>query len=623
MYLRCHSRKKNGKRHRYWSVVESRRGGRGEPVQRQVLYLGEINDSQEAAWRKTIAVFDEDTRQTEQLALFPADRPIPPDEANALAVVLTELRLRRPRSFGDCWLGCLLWDELGLSDFWDRRLESQRGDVGWRKVLQLLVVNRLCAPGSELAVHARWFDRSAMDELLGTDFAVAGKDRLYRCLDHILPYKDDLCRHLTERWKTLFDASFDVLLYDLTSTYFEGLCAEIPKARHGYSRDGRPDCRQVVIALVVTTDGLPLAYEVLAGNTADHTTLADFLAKIEALYGKARRVWVMDRGVPTEATLEQMRREGVAYLVGTPRRQLKRLERELIRRPWEQVHTGVEVKLLEQESELYVLARSVDRRRKETAIRRRRLKRLVQGLQRLQRRRISRDTLLKKIALLQKEAGPSVSSLVTIREPQPEEPVNRDTFRCTLDRAAWRAARDRDGCYLLRGHLPWADFPTGLDKQASTLWAWYMQLVQVEEAFKTLKSDLALRPVHHQIESRVEAHVLVAFLGYCLTVTLRMKLRPCAAGLTPRAVLHTLSAVQMVDVAIPTTDGRELLLRRYTEPEPEAAMILEHLQLAVPPQPPPRIRAGQANQADRGADCEPGYGATGPPTISTRSAPKM
>lgn len=260
MYLRCHSRKKNGKKHRYWSVVESRRVGRGDPVQRHVLYLGEINDSQEAAWRKTIAVFDEDTRQTEQLSLFPADRPIPPDEANALSIVLTELRVRRPRSFGDGWLGCWLWDELGLSDFWNRRLESQRGDVPWRKVLQLLVVNRLCAPGSELAVHARWFDRSAMDELLGTDFAVACKDRLYRCLDRVLPHKDDLCQHLSARWKTLFDASFDVLLYDLTSTYFEGLCEQIPKARHGYSRDGRPDCRQVVIALVVTTDGLPLAY---------------------------------------------------------------------------------------------------------------------------------------------------------------------------------------------------------------------------------------------------------------------------------------------------------------------------------------------------------------------------
>jgi len=287
MFLRCHSRKKNGKLHRYWSVVESRRLANGGPAQRQVLYLGEINDSQEAAWRKTICVFDEDAGQSRQLSLFPADRPIPADEANALALAVTQMRILRPRSFGDCWLGCLLWEELDLSAFWQEKLGEQRGDVAWTKVLELLAVNRLCEPGSEFAVHRSWFLNSAMDELLGEDFAVAKKDRLYRCLDRVLPHKDELCRFLTERWKTLFDARVDILLYDLTSTYFEGRCELNPKAKHGYSRDGRPDCRQVVIALVVTTDGLPLAYEVLAGNTADKTTLKGFLAKIEKLYGKA------------------------------------------------------------------------------------------------------------------------------------------------------------------------------------------------------------------------------------------------------------------------------------------------------------------------------------------------
>jgi hypothetical protein len=282
LFLRCHSRKKNGKPHRYWSVVESRRLAGGSPAQRQVLCLGEINDSQEAAWRKTIKVFDEQKSQSCDVSLFPSDRVIPPDQANALSVVLTEMRLVRPRSFGDCWLGCRLWEELGLQNFWQEKLGGDRGGVPWEKVLQLLAVNRLCEPGSEFAVHRSWFLRSAMDELLGVDFAVAEKDRLYRCLDRILPHKDELCRFLAERWKTLFDASFDVLLYDLTSTYFEGQCEQIPKAKHGYSRDGRPDCRQVVIALVVTTDGLPLAYEVLAGNTADKTTLKDFLSKIES-----------------------------------------------------------------------------------------------------------------------------------------------------------------------------------------------------------------------------------------------------------------------------------------------------------------------------------------------------
>jgi hypothetical protein len=593
MFLRCHSRKKNGKLHRYWSVVESRRCRGNRPVQRQVLYLGEINNSQEAAWRKTIEVFDERKKQYEQLSLFPSDRPIPPDEVNALSVVLTDLRLRRPRSFGDCWLGCVLWDQLRLSAFWDARLVSQRGKVPWRKVLQLLVINRLCDPGSEFAVHRSWFLRSAMDELLTTDFAVAEKDRLYRCLDRILPYKDELCRFLTEKWKTLFDARFDVLLYDLTSTYFEGSCARIPKAKFGYSRDKRPDCRQVVIALIVTPEGLPLAYEVFPGNTLDKTTLKPFLEKIEKRYGKARRVWVMDRGIPTEATLEEMRSDGVAYLVGTPRTLLSKLEKELVDRLWEEVHDGVQVKLLTQANELYVLARSADRQKKEAAIRRRKLKTLIHGLNRLKRRAISRDTLLKKVAVLQRDAG-RFAALVKIREPKVGEPVNRETFVCTLDRAAWRKALDRDGCYILRAYLPPEDTPEAFDweNQAPVLWAWYTQLVHVEEAFKTLKSDLGLRPIHHQVERRVEAHIFVAFLAYCLTVTLRMKLNNAAPGLTPREVLRSLGAIQLVDVHIPTTDGRELVMPRYTDPETQQEMLLAKLNLRLPKQPPPRIRSG-------------------------------
>lgn len=592
MFLRCHSRKKNGKRHRYWSVVESRRVEGCRPAQRQVLYLGEINDSQERGWRKTIEVFDEEKDCHRQVSLFPSDRPIPENEAQALSVKLTEMRLLRPRSFGDCWLGCVLWEQLGLAEFWCEKLGSDRGGVPWAKVIQLLAVNRLCDPGTEFAVHRRWFLNSAMDELLGVDFAVAAKDRLYRCLDRILEHQDELCRFLVQRWRTLFDARFDVLLYDLTSTYFEGSCQEIPKARHGYSRDGRPDCRQVVIALVVTTDGLPLAYEVMPGNTSDKTTLKDFLARIQGMYGKARRVWVMDRGIPTEATLERMRQEEVAYLVGTPRSLLSRLEKDLVDKPWETVHEQMRVKLLEREGELYVLAQSDARQRKENAMRRRKLKALVHGLNRLKRRRLERDQLLRKVAVLRKEAG-RVASFVKVREPARDEPVNRRTFLCTFDRAAWKTAMQRDGCYNLRGHVPWEDLPKGMEKQAAVLWDWYMQLVQVEEAFKTFKSDLDLRPIHHQIEKRVEGHILVAFLGYCLSVTLRMKLRYAAPGLTSRAVLQSLSSIQMVQVQIPTTDGRELVLPRHTEPEAEQLMILEKLKLTLPPQPPPRIRNGQ------------------------------
>ena len=550
MFLRCHSRKKNGKAHRYFSIVESRRLGGGRVAQRQVLYLGEINDSQEAAWRKSIEVFDEDKDQPGQACLFPDDRPIPVDEVNALSLVMSDLRLLRPRRFGDCWLGCHLWRELGLDRFWQEQLNDERGGVPWEKVLQLLAVNRLCDPGSEFTVHRRWFLASAMDELLECDFAVAEKDRLYRCLDRVLAHKDALCQHLVRQWQMLFDARFDILLYDLTSTYFEGGCEGIPKARHGYSRDGRGDCRQVVIALVVTTDGLPLAYEVLSGNTADKTTLTMFLEKIQSMYGKARRVWVMDRGIPTEATLEKMREDEVAYLVGTPKTLLAKLEPELIDKPWETVHEHMEVKLLEQDDELYVQARSGARRHKENAMRRRKLKKLGHGLNRLKQRvgkaspKVKRDYLLERLAVLKKEAG-RVASFVRIRKPQADEPVNRLTFTASRDKAAWKAALDRDGSYILRAYVPWEQWPAGMEKQAPVLGEWYMQLVRVEESFKTLKSDLNLRPIYHQIEKRVEAHILVAFLGYCLAATLRMKLSASAPGLTPRAALESLAAIQI------------------------------------------------------------------------------
>jgi transposase len=596
MFLRCHSRKKNGKLHRYWSVVESRRLDNGQSAQRQLLYLGEINDSQEAAWRKSIEVFDEDKQQAGQATLFPADRPIPPHEVNGLSLVMSDIRLLRPRRFGDCWLGCQLWRELELDRFWQEQLHDQRGGVPWEKVLQLLAINRLCQPASEWAVHRQWFLDSAMDQLLDCNFAVAEKDRLYRCLDRVLAHKDALCRHLVDRWKTLFDARFDILLYDLTSTYFEGQSQQIPKAKHGYSRDGRSDCRQVVIALVVTTDGLPLAYEVLAGNRSDKTTLTLFLQKIQSMYGQARRVWIMDRGIPTEATLQQMREDQVAYLVGTPKALLDKLEKQLTDQPWEQVHEGMKVKLLEQDGELYIQAASDARRKKENAMRRRRLKKLVHGLNRLKRRvgrmKIKRDYLLERIAVLRKEAG-RVSTFVQITKPAAGEEVNRTTFTAKLDKAAWKKAIERDGCYLLRASVPWEQWPAEMEKQAPVLWKWYMQLVRVEEAFKTLKGDLNLRPIHHQLQSRVEAHILVAFLGYCLSSSLRMKLSAAAPGLTPRAALASLSAIQRLEVQVPTSDGRVLVMPRYTEPEAQQNMILDLLKLTLPPQPPPRIRDGK------------------------------
>jgi hypothetical protein len=591
MFLRQNNRRKNGKSHRYFTVVENRRLADGRSIQRQVLYLGEINDSQQAAWRRTLSVFDEDHHQYRELSLFPDDRPLPEDAANALSVKLTEMQLRRPRAFGDCWLGCLLWDELHLSQFWQSRLDDARGQVPWSRVLQLLAVNRLIDPGSELRLHRQWFLRSAMDELLAVDFAAAGKDRLYRCLDRLLAHKDSLCQFLAERWKSLFHARFDVLLYDLTSTYFEGLCEQIPQARHGYSRDGRSDCRQVVIALVVTPDGLPLAYEVLAGNTLDKTTLKAFLAKIEALYGKARRTWVMDRGIPTEATLREMREQEMQYLVGTPRSLLGKLEQDLADKPWQDVHQGMKVKLLEKDGELYVLAHSQQREQKERAMHRRRFKAYVRGLHLLRRRcrpgqrnSLGRDTLVGRLAVLKSEAGKVARAVVVTVPPQSQRPT-RENFHYRLDAEEYRQALGGNGSYVLRSNL------IGVD--AATLWSMYMQLVWVEAAFKSMKSDLAIRPIHHHLGRRVEAHILVAFLGYCLMTTLRMKLRSLAPGLSPKAVLEQLALIQMVDVCLPTSDGRWLIMPRHTEPEPEQLALLETLQLQLPAQPPPRIRGGQ------------------------------
>ena len=591
MFLRQNRRRKNGKTHRYFSVVENRRTAAGATTQRQVLYLGEINDTQQEAWRRTLRVFDEGRGQYCELSLFPDDRPLPPGAANAIAVKLDQMELRRPRSFGDCWLGCWLWEKLNLSAFWNEKLADERGDVPWAKVLQLLVVNRLIDPGSELRIHRQWFLRIAMDELLGVDFAAAGKDRLYRCLDRLLDHKDGLCQFLAERWKTLFDASFDVLLYDLTSTYFEGLCEEIPKAKHGYNRDGRSDCRQVVIALIVTMDGLPLAYEVLAGNTTDKTTLREFLAKIERMYGKARRVWVMDRGIPTEATLKEMREAGTQYLVGTPRSMLGKLDRQFADQPWQQVHEAMSVKLARHEGELYVLAHSEDRQQKERAMHRRRFKAYVRGLHTLRRRcrpgqrnRIKRDTLLGKLAVLKQAAG-RMARAVNVCVPGEGQTPAPENFHYELNAEAYREAMEWHGSYILRSNVSEADGPT--------LWSMYMQLVWVEAAFKSMKSDLAVRPIWHRVEPRVEAHIFVAFLGYCLMAALRKHLEHAAPGLSPKAVLEQLAAIQMVDVCLPTSDGRWLIMPRHTEPESEQLMLLEKLGLSLPAQPPPRIRGGK------------------------------
>src|SRR5271169_6692879 len=586
MFLRSTKRKKDGKTHCYFSVVENRRLPDSRTVQRTALYLGEINDQQQAAWRSTLEVFDEDEQDYRTMSLFPDDREVPADVLDGLQLKLSGLELRRARPFGNCWMACELWRELGLEGFWQQRLPEGHGGVSWEKVLRLLVVNRWIEPGSEFRVHRHWFLDSAMDELLGVDFAVAEKDRLYRCLDRLLEHKQDLFVWLKQKWADLFHADFDVLLYDLTSTYFEGEMEQNPKAKRGYSRDKRSDCLQLVIALVVTTDGFPLAYEVMNGNTSDRKTLPGFLKKIEDTYGKARRVWVMDRGVPSEAILKDMRApEGQTfYLVGTPKSKINQHEKKWLDLPWQKVRDSVEVKLYEHEGELYVLAKSGGWQAKENAMRRKRLARLLRKLRVMRRNLPKRDQLLMRIGAAKKEAGRAFG-FVKIQLPEKNEEVKRNTFTFHTDKAKLKAAEQRDGHYLLRSNL------TGEDP--AVLWTRYVQLTQIESVFRSLKSELSIRPIHHQLEHRADAHVLIAFLAYCLQVMLKNRLLIHAPGLTPAAVLEKLATIQMVEVWIPLVDGRWLVLPRHTQPEKDVQAILDHIQIALPAQPPPRIKASQ------------------------------
>ena len=585
MFLRSTSRKKDGKEHRYFSIVENKRVADGRVVQRHVLYLGEINSSQELAWRKSIEVFEDGQARPSTLALFPADRSeaVIADES-VVRVRLSELELRRPRQWGACWLVVKLWRELELDRFWSERLSPSRKGTRWDQVLLVLVAYRLIAPGSEWRLHRQWFGSCALGDLLGADFSLVESHKLYTCHDLLLEHKQTLFDHLVGRWRDLFNASFEVLLYDLTSTYFESDPPqdENDKRRFGHSRDKRSDCVQVVIALIVTPQGFPLAYEVLAGNTSDKTTLREFLRKIEMQYGKAERIWLMDRGIPTEEVLQEMRHSNppIKYLVGTPRGRLTRLEKQLVDKPWHSARPGVKVKLLAQPSELYVLAESHDRIAKERSMRRRQLKWLWARLKQLSAMTLTREDLLMKLGAA-KQTAPSAWRLIKIEVAQQGASV---TYR--LLREKLRRARRREGRYLLRTNLTESD--------PAKLWSLYLQLVAVEEAFKNLKGDLAVRPIFHQSEQRVEAHIFVSFLAYCLHVTLGQRLRSLAPGLTTRSVLEQFAAMQMIDVHLPTTDGRQIILTRTTQPEPELRLLLDKLKLALPAQPPPKISAAQA-----------------------------
>jgi hypothetical protein len=515
LFLKCHERFKNGKQHRYWSLAENQRCAGGRIVQRQVLYLGEINDTQRLAWIKQIEIFDRQGQVYTTAALFPEDRLVPAEVARAIQIRLSEFEVQRPRQWGACWLALWLWELLELDEFWGRRLVPSREGTRWPLILAAMTAYRFIEPGSEWRLHRQWFATTALGDLLGADFSLGGKDNLYRCLDQLLEHKRQLFGHLRQRWADLFAAQFDVLLYDLTSTYFESDPPWDPEdiRRFGHSRDKRWDCVQVVLAVVLTPEGYPIGYEVLPGNTADVTTLSEIRQKVEEQYGAVERLWLMDRGIPTEEGLAAMRasRPPVRYLVGTPKGRLTKFERRLAELPWVQARHQVQVKLLPEGDEVYVLVNSQARVDKERAMRRRRLKRLWARLKELQAMKdLSRDDLLKKLGVAQAQAG-RVSSLVEVNPPAEGQPVTPQTFRFRLRKDKLRVQRRREGRYLLGSNLPAED--------PGKMWEMYLLLAEIEAAFKILKSDLQIRPIHHQLQERIQAHIFVAFLALCLHAT--------------------------------------------------------------------------------------------------------
>jgi transposase len=590
MFLRPHSRNKDGKDHTYWSLVETVRTPDG-PRQKTLCYLGELNSSTQARWLTTIEVFNEQG-EAQQLKLFPSHvAPPTADDPQVARVLLNKVRLERTRQFGACFLGLELWKRLELDRFFEPAIDGEQVDVPWSRVAALLAINRLCAPGSELAIEQRWYPSTALDDLLQIEEGKINDTRLYRCLDRMLPHKTKLERHLKERYGELFGAEFDVLLYDLTSTYVEGAAEKNPMVRRGYSRDHRPDCEQLVIALIVNHEGFPFSYETFNGNRSDVSTMETILRMVERKYGKARRIWVFDRGIVSEENLAAIRKRDGQYLTGTPRSQMKQFEAELLKEDWTQVRPEVEVKkvAIPQGEETYILCRTEGRKEKEQAIRNRFSNSMETALRGLEKTIITgrlkdRNKMERRLGKIQAR-HPQVNDLYDLGLRDTAEGV-RLFWQIKEDRKNWRESRE--GAYLLRTNLQ--------AETAEELWSKYMQLTEAEASFRALKSALSIRPLFHQLEPRVKAHVMVAFLGYALWVTLKhlLKRRPAivpepsangaenAQPMTPMRAIALLSTLQSADIVLPTTDGREIRLRRITEPTAEQKSLLRQLGLSLP-----------------------------------------
>jgi len=577
MFLRSHRRIKDGKLHDYFSLVETVRTPSG-PRQRTLCYLGELNGSSQSRWLKTIEVFNAQG-ESRQLKLFPSAVAPPADDEQVAQVLVDRVRLERTRRFGECFLGLELWRRLELDGFFASVLDRPGDDAGvpWSQVAALLAINRMCAPGSELAIEQRWFPATALDDLLGIDATQINDTRLYRCLDRLLPHKAALEQHLKQRYGELFAAQFDVLLYDLTSSYVEGAAEKNPMMQRGYSRDHRPDCKQLVIALIVNPEGFPFSYEVFNGNRADVTTLEAMVRLVERKYGRARRVWVFDRGIVSEENLALLRRRGGQYLVGTPRSKLRQFERELLAEDWQQVRADVEVKLVSAPGgeETYILCRSTARKQKEQAIRSRFSARMEKALTALQKRVAAgqlrdRGKIERQLGAIQAR-HPQVADLYELRVSEQDGRLAVE-WHMRPERRTWQQVRE--GAYLLRTNLA--------SSNPEQLWKSYIQLAEAEAAFRALKSELNVRPIFHQKEHRTKAHVLVAFLGYALWVTLKHLLKGSGSKLSPMQALAAASTLHSADIVLPTTDGRQIRLRRVTSPTTEQQRLFEQLHISIP-----------------------------------------
>jgi transposase len=586
MFLKRLERRKNGKKHTYWALVESIRTARGSR-HRIVAYLGELKKSERNGWAQLCRKLSQEQRP--EPSLFDPPHYDDPADDEPVLVKLKGVRLQRLRDFGDVWLALGLWRLLGLDRLLSRLMPRGNEAVPWPVVAAILTIARFCEPSSELHIADTWYRRTALEDLLGVAVDQVNDDRLYAGLDHLLPHKAAIERHLKERLGDLFDLEYDLLLYDVTSTYFEGECKGNPMAKRGYSRDSRPDCLQVCIGLVVTKDGIPLGYEVFDGNTNDSTTVETIVAAMEAKYGRANRIWVMDRGMISEDNLRLIRERGGSYIVGTPKAMLRRFEEYLVDKEWHEVQAGVEVQLIPgpDGEETFILARSADRQKKEQAMHQRFLDRMEEGLQKLEasihagrlkdegvaHRRVGRlqerywraagafEVKIKSAAGGSKSKGKAGLSITWTRRQKWSDWISLS-----------------EGCYLLRTNL--------VETDPAVLWKQYIQLTDAEWAFRIEKDELGIRPIWHQKEERVLAHILICFLGYVLWKALAQWMRHGGLGDAPRTLLEEFAKIKSGDVVLPARmadgSGRTIHLRCVTTPDEAQKVLLNRLGLTLP-----------------------------------------